>query len=179
MTSKDWDPMLRTLVYVCLAVVPLIGCSVTDRSEVAEATESTPLIVVVVGDKTAPEVVDAFRNSNVSLTKEQKQISSASLVVIAQDATTGPTPIHRNLVREIAAVRNRDVLWILTKSSQVKDPELLDLELLESRQLLNKYGQTDETIQFALDSEGAPTHSEVQVLKGWPAIERFVQRHRS
>jgi hypothetical protein len=132
----------------------------------------TQQTVVVVGDETSTEVVAKLRKAKVSVIDDRSSIGSASLVVIANDATNGPMPLHKEILNEIARTSNRELLWILTKSSEVDDPELLELIILQIHELLKEHNLPDVTIQVAVDGESFKSSS--VDLKGWPAIIRFV-----
>jgi hypothetical protein len=137
-----------------------------------DATAARQGMVVVVGDESAADAVAAFRQANVPVSDDKASLPSAGLVVIAQDATHGIRPIHRELVKELAAAGKRDVLWILTKTPLVDDKELLELEVLEVREQFTTHKLPGETIQFGADSDAAPV--DATTLKGWTAITRHV-----
>lgn len=156
-------------------LLTLLGCSRSDApiAPPTKAPAAQQFSILVVGDETATDVAAELRNRNMSVTEDRQTIDSASLIVIAQDATLDPSPVHRELAQEIARSSNRKILWTLTKSSTVDDPELLELEELEARELLNKYGLLGDTIPFAVDAESVPVPANSPTLKGWTAIQRF------
>lgn len=163
----------RTVLPVLL-LFAMLGCAHSNAPVTSPPTSSQKPIVLVVGDETTVDVVAELRNRNISVTDDKSLIDSASLIVIAQDATAGPMPVHREVAQEIARSANRNVLWIQTKSSAIDDQELLELEELEARELLNKYDLPGDTIQFAVDAKSAPVGSSTPTLRGWEAIGRFV-----
>lgn len=129
--------------------------------------------VLVVGDTTAAEVTTELRKAKVSITNDSSSIGSASIVVIAQDTTKGPGPIHRKILPEIARIRNQKLLWILMKSKNL-DHEIIACNLTEVQVLLDKHKLPGSTINFAVDADSTGGEFEPPILRGWPAIIRFV-----
>lgn len=170
-TVREPPMVYRTTLPLLLT---LLGCARDNSPVTSPSPASQQSIVVVVGDATAADVAAQLRKAEVRVTDDRSLIGSASLVVIAQDATVGPLPVHREVAAEIARTGHRRVLWIQTKSSAIDDQELLELEELEARELLNEYKLPGDTIQFAVDAESAPVDSRAPSLKGWTAIIRFV-----
>ena len=166
----------RTTVLLA-SLLSLLGCSRGDSPVTSSAPAVQRSIVVVVGDATAADVAVELRKGDVTVAEDKSLVGSASLVVIAQDATAGPMPVHQEIAQQVARTRNRKVLWIQTKSSAVDDQELLELEELEARELLNKHNLPGDTIQFAVDAESTPVDPKAPILKGWTAIIRFVLDH--
>lgn len=164
--------------FLWLPLFALLGCERGDSFKTEPPPESAQSVIVVAGDESAAGVITALRKGNITVTDDKTSIASASLVVIAQDSMKGPMPVHRELVEEIAATGNRNVLWIQTKSSEIDDQELLELEELEVRELLNDSGLPGDIIQFAVDSDSAPVDPRSPNLRGWTSITRFVLRHR-
>jgi uncharacterized protein (UPF0218 family) len=129
--------------------------------------------VVVVGDATAADVVRALREARVSVSDDRSSIGSASLVVVALDATKGPTPVHREIVREINRAGDQHLLCVLTNTSGYGDLDLLELVVSEALELFG------DSIYLALDdvsSEFEQPRLVHPLLKGWVAIIRFVAK---
>ena len=170
--------MLRCRVLQISLLVAILGCARGDAPATPQRPSAQQSTVLVVGDGTAADVATQLRNRGLSVTDSREIISSASLIVIAQDASVGPMPIHRELAQEIGKSKNHKILWVQTNSSLVDDQELLELEELEAREILNSHGLPGDTAQFAVDSESAPVESEAPTLKGWTAIQQFVSGQR-
>lgn len=98
--------------------------------------------------------------------------STADLAVIAIDARDGLMPVHRE---HIIFARHMAIpaVWVaFTHSDEIDDPELLELEELEARELLSAYGcQGDDSI-VAFDSEQAKVAHVVGATKGAVALSR-------
>jgi hypothetical protein len=158
---------LATYLAFLLALPLLTGCGGTG------AGKPVPVIVVV-GDRTVLDVVTELRRAKLTVSEDKSQLASAGLIVIAQDAVTGPMPQHRELIQEIAATGNRNLLWIMTNSVNLEDPEILKLEDKEARDLLYKYDLPGNATQFAIDSASFPVDPKLSYLKGWASITSFV-----
>jgi hypothetical protein len=156
----------------CLLAV--VGCTRGDVSGSSPTISSPKSVVVVVGDATATEVAAQLRAVGINVADQKIPLSSATFVVIAQDATTGLMPVHRSVAEAIARGNVRRLLWILTSAHQVADQELLELEELEARELLTTCGLPGDTIQFAVDTESPPVATDSPSLRGWEAIGRYV-----
>jgi hypothetical protein len=63
----------------------------------------------------------------------------ADLVLLAVDATQGPLPVHREHILLSRQMAVPNLVIAFTRTQLVDDPELLELEELEMRELLNKY----------------------------------------
>jgi Elongation factor Tu GTP binding domain len=90
----------------------------------------------------------------------------ADLLLLAVDATQGPLPVHREhalLSRQMAVPT---VVIAFTKSHAVDDPELLELEELEMRELLNKYGLPGDTAPCLFDHHATKTPARSRAAKG-------------
>jgi translation elongation factor EF-Tu-like GTPase len=90
----------------------------------------------------------------------------ADLILLAVDATQGPLPVHREhaLVSRQMAVPT--VVIAFTKSHAVDDPELLELEELEMRELLNKYALPGDTAPCVFDHQATKTPAGSRASKG-------------
>jgi hypothetical protein len=143
-------------------------------SKVAGKPPTKPITrqsVVVVGDETAIEVAAKLRNAKISVSEDKSLIGSASMVVIATDATRGGMPKFEDIVSEVARSSNRKLLWVLTKSSDF-DPELIDLDVSDVWNLLDKYDLhvPGDKYPVAVDAESGYSGA----ITGWAAIIRFV-----
>jgi hypothetical protein len=97
-------------------------------------------------------------------TEKQAEVAWRSdLVLFAMDATKGPLPITRENVLLAKQMEVPGAAIVLTNSNAVSDPELLELEELEMRDLLNKYAWPGDTAICASDHSAAP----VRDLRGF------------
>ncbi|MFI5381871.1 MAG: GTP-binding protein [Tepidisphaerales bacterium] len=76
----------------------------------------------------------------------------ADLAILAVDATQGPLPIHREHMLLARQMGVPELRVALTRSHLVDDPQLLELEELELRELLNLYAMNGDNARFAHDS---------------------------
>ena len=172
--------MSHRFVLVVLMLLAGPACSRNEAPPKSAPGEPQPALVLVAGDATAADVAAELRKRSIPVTEDRSQAKSAAVVLIAQDVTTGLLPLHAELVQEVASVQPQPkILWVLTRSALLDDQELLELEELEARELLNKHGLPGDTIAFAVDDESAPFDSTASTLKGWNQISRFASQHGS
>lgn len=107
------------------------------------------------------------------LTCEQDSIATqcslawdADLIMIAVDATQGPLPVHREHVLISRQLGAPIVVIAFTKSREVDDPDLLELEELEMRELLNTYTLPGDTATCVFDHEAAKAPAGSKASKG-------------
>lgn len=98
-----------------------------------------------VGESVAADVNQGERAFRFRATRDETTVAQArlaweaDLVLLAVDAADGPMPVHREhsiLARQMAVP---DVAVAFTNSQLIDDSELLELEELEVRELLNNY----------------------------------------
>ena len=167
-------------------VVLLSACSdspgkKTDTREAPPAAIVTEQPVVVLGGPTTPEFVKGLQAAGVPKTRDlstadlaQKAsaLNTASVAIILVDATEGPLPRTREDILISRQFCRGAVLVAFSKSALVEDAELIDLEVLELRDLLNKYDYPGETTLIGLDSESARTN----LPKGYTAIAALIAK---
>ena len=168
---------MRTHLWSCLVLWTLLaGCDSAPpqpaQSNAAKSTDSP--LVIVVGDETAEEVVRRLDTASVRTSTDLTDQAEAALVIVAQDATQGASAVHKELVAQLRSRDAEHFLWLMTRSSQIEDQELLELEELEARELLNEHGLPGDGIPFAFDSEDAPVDPSYGCLKGWDDVNRHV-----
>ena len=158
-----------------LAVAVILGCTGCRRDAPAtQSASSTDFVVAVLGDHTAKNLAQQLRAASVSIVTDLEDEGRAAHVVIAQDASTGAMPVHREIIEKVASQKDRELLWVFTNTNLIEDPELLELEELEARELLNSFGLPGDTAQFAFDSEEAPVALSYECPKGRKAIVEYV-----
>lgn len=79
----------------------------------------------------------------------------ADAALLTVDATLGPVPIDREHVLLARQMGLRELCVVLTQCAKVDDLELLELEELELRELLNLYRMGGDMAKFAVDDEKA------------------------
>jgi hypothetical protein len=99
--------------------------------------------------------------------------SVADLAVMAVDARNGPMPVHREHVLFARQMDIPSILIAFTHSDAIDDPELLELEELEMRELLSAYGWNGDEAIVAFDSERARVQQAEGMLMGAHALTRF------
>lgn len=90
----------------------------------------------------------------------------ADLTLLAVDATQGPLPIHREHILVARQMAVPAVVIAFTRSGDIDDPELLELEELEMRELLNHYGLPGDAAPCIFDNQSARTTSAFEAPKG-------------
>jgi translation elongation factor EF-Tu-like GTPase len=89
---------------------------------------------------------------NNDLRLKAKLAATSDVVFLALDSTEGPMPVHREdilLARQSAVQR---IVPVFTRTNLVDDAELLELEELEIRELLNKYKMDGDKASVILDT---------------------------
>jgi len=170
------------IILLCLSFVgsiSVIGCS-----RRASTTIAKTIPVAVLGDRTRlafvdtvsqtmgtiARSVDGLRTTTFEINGAKIILSAAeddaiehhaalaygaSIVLIATNATVGPLPVHREHVLLARQMETPETGILLTNSAAVLDPELLELEELEMRELLNLYESEGDTAMCACDSPDA------------------------
>lgn len=90
----------------------------------------------------------------------------ADLVLLAVDARQGPLPIHREHVLVTRQMAVPALVVAFTNSGAIDDPELLELEELEMRELLNTYALPGDTAPCIFDHQAARTTAGSKAPKG-------------
>lgn len=170
-----------TLVFVLL----LAACS--ERKETANANDESKAAVsagrgvVVLGGETTSAFADGLRAAGVthakacsseSVAERAKLLASADVAMILVDATQGPLPVNREDVLLSRQFCRGPVMIGFSRSAAVDDPELLELEELEMRELLNSYELPGDSATLCFDSEQAKTKHP----KGFPAIAGLLSK---
>jgi hypothetical protein len=90
----------------------------------------------------------------------------ADLTLLAVDATQGPLPIHREHVLVSRQMAVPTVVIAFTKSRAIDDPELLEMEELEMRELLSKYALPGDRAPCVFDHQATKTPAGSKASKG-------------
>jgi translation elongation factor EF-Tu-like GTPase len=90
----------------------------------------------------------------------------ADLVLLAVDATQGVLPVHREHVLVTRQMGVPMLVIAFTKSRAIDDPQLLELEELETRELLKTYDFPGETTLTVFDDPSAKTTADSKRSKG-------------
>jgi translation elongation factor EF-Tu-like GTPase len=141
--------------------------------------------------KASPEVKDSSLSLNCPLGARPVLITTAKsndllvkarlaamadAAVLAMDSTIGPLPIHREDVLLARQMGIPTIVISLTKTARVLDPELLDLEELEAREILNKYRMSGDQALCIADSIDSQHRGRLKVRKDFAALAEFVQQ---
>jgi translation elongation factor EF-Tu-like GTPase len=126
--------------------------------------------VTVVGDATASTVREQLGKSGIRTSSTLDDQADSSLIIVVQDSTVGPMPVHLEIAKVLGERSGSEYLWIFTSTAMVDDQELLELEELECREIFNGVGLPGDDVPFAFDSTDAPVASEYECPKGWNAI---------
>ncbi|MFC5457499.1 hypothetical protein [Prosthecobacter fluviatilis] len=173
--------------FLHLVVLLLAACSESKKDAQAAsgqpAVSTTDLPVVVLGGPTCAEFVKGLTLAGVSKAQDLSRESlagkaaalhAASVAVILVDATEGPLPVTREDVLLTRQFCRGTVVIGFSKSALVEDAELLDLEEMEVRDLLNKYDHPGDTAAVGFDSESARTKQP----KGFAALAVLLSKMR-
>jgi hypothetical protein len=142
-------------------------------SEVAAASgvsadDSTDGMDVVATIQNRPVTMRTARSDNVAA--HVSACSVADLVVIAVDARKGPMPVHREHIFFAGQMRIPAILIAFTHSIAIDDPELLELEELEMRELLDLCGWNGDEAIVAFDSDRARVEHAAGAVMGARAL---------
>ncbi len=100
----------------------------------------------------------------------------ADLAVVAVDARNGPMPVHREHILFARQMDIPSILIAFTHSDAIGDPELLELEELELRELLTAYGWNGDEAIVGYDSERARVQHVVGAPMGADALSGCCSR---
>lgn len=163
---------------ICLAVVVaafITGCNSDSRST---KTLRATCVVTVVGDESASVVCDRLEKHGIQTETTLDSQSASDLVIVVQDSTVGPLPIHSQIAKSLERRPSQEYLWIFTNTSMVDDQELLELEELECREIFNSQGLPGDEVPFAFDSPNALVRMDFPCPRGWDAIVAYVLSQR-
>ena len=90
----------------------------------------------------------------------------ADIVLLAVDATQGPLPVHREHILLAKQMAVPDIVIAFTNTHRIDDRELLELEELEMRELLNIYALPGDDASCVFDHVNAPTTPGWKTFKG-------------
>jgi hypothetical protein len=129
----------------------------------------------VVGDATVPAFAAQLAAAGVQV--QQGNFAAGQRVILVQDATIGPTPVHTALIKSVKERGASLVLVVLTRTDEIEDTELLDLEELELREQLNAAGLNGDTLPFARDSMDAPPSVAGPIPHGIAEIKKVLEQN--
>lgn len=172
-----------TKIFTLAIAVVLSACS--DRRSTQNATSEiektalTELKVAVLGGETSGEFVDGLQSAGVTnaqasskadVAERAELLVSADVAIILVDATQGPLPINREDILLSRQFCRGPVIVAFSRSASIDDPELLELEQIEMRELLNTYDLPGNIATVCFDSESART----KLPKGFPAVAKIL-----
>ena len=178
---------MTRIITLALAML-LSGCS--DRrdtqkakSDNEKASSEEPRVAVLGGD-TSGAFVDGLRSVGVpnahasasaDVTERAKLLMSADVAIILVDATQGPLPVNREDILLSRQFCRGPVIIAFSRSGSIDDPDLLELEEHEMREVLNTYDLPGATATVCFDSDQART----KLPKGFPAIAGLLSKFDS
>jgi translation elongation factor EF-Tu-like GTPase len=136
---------------------------------------ATPITVTVVGDKTTPLVIAELRRQGINSVSTIDQQSESSVIIVVQDSTVGPMPIHLEIAKSLEKRPAKAFVWVFTNSTKVGDQELLELEELECREIFNSQGLPGDHVIFGFDSSSALVSPTYNCPRGWTAIVQHIR----
>lgn len=149
----------------------IFGCNAdSPRRETAQQS----VVVTIVGDETASAVVNQLAKHGIRATSTLDQQADSSLIVVVQDSTVGPLPVHLEIAKALQKRPTEEYIWVFTNTSMVDDQELLELEELECREIFNRQGLPGDYVMFGFDSPSALVRPDYDCPKGWEAIVRHI-----
>ena len=156
-------PARVTRVGLALALLlALVGARVV----AADETKASPRMIAVLGGPESELYCVALRRAGATgatppagpdIASRATTIASADAVIILVDATKGPTPRQREDVILSQQFARGPVLIGLSRTAQVDDLELLGLEVLAMRELLESYALPGREAAVLLDAATVPT----------------------
>lgn len=188
---------MRYVTLTSLSLILVIGCDgsiptpTEDAPKRRTVTSTRPkLSVALLGDDirvsvaehlasdASLEIVTPPRGSNAP--HAASAAWTADVVILVTDATQGPLPVHREhsmILRQIG-VESIGLLFANTKqlSGMPDAVELLELEELEVREVLNAYDLPGDTVTCLHDNKLAALDSAPQLVLGIPAILEWIKR---
>ncbi|MFZ5832642.1 MAG: GTP-binding protein [Planctomycetota bacterium] len=205
----------RWLLFLCIAIGQLGGCTNADRSQPPVMPESAAsardVRVALLGDETRVELlgqladvsgtrltgdgehvglvvrsgpvrVDVTTEKSNTVTTHATSCWNAELAAICVDARNGPMPVHREHILFARQMHVPNLMVAFTHAEAIDDLELLELEELEMRELLNAYGWNGDEAFVIFDSNRANRLSS-KAGHDWPEalVQSFAQargRHK-
>ena len=165
--------MLSQLVTAIALLLAITGCDSTSPEEVQP--EANRIMVTVVGDDTASLAINELMKHGIEADSTLENQHESSVIVVVQDSTVGPLPIHLEIAKLIQKRPTEDYIWVFTNTAMVDDQELLELEELECREIFNSQGLPGDDIVFGFDSSTARVSPDYSCPKGWTAIARHIR----
>ncbi|MHC4401361.1 MAG: hypothetical protein ACYTG0_16940 [Planctomycetota bacterium] len=171
---------------VLLVLLSMLGCSrQNNQAPRDQAASTTGSSVAVLGDDTRTSFRDGLVQAGCNAKSSDRAnaadrvalIAAADACVVVVDSTWGPKPIHREDILLARQFSRGPVFIAFSKTSLVDDAELLELEELEMRELMNAYDLPGDTAEVFFDSPGAETRlprgysAAVGVLRKVPRLQ--------
>lgn len=172
---------MRTVVVSLLLAVTLVGCGERSSSERGGRNVIGPDgSIAILGDRTREGFRDALGKEGVSATcptnssveARARLLASCDAAVVVVDATQGPLPIHREDILITKHFFGGTITIGFSRTDMVDDPELLELEELEMREIMNDYDLDGDNAPAFFDSPKART----AMPKGFSAIKKGLHR---
>lgn len=159
-----------------------IAVGMGETSLIANA-EHTSFTVAVCGDKAARIVASQLRQRGVHAIEGKLPNTNSRVAIIAQNATTGPMPIHVTLARQFRAFKKLQIIWMITNLSDVVDEELLILEVLMANEILAKHRIPISRQRIAFDATATETIQKCvlqwfdsEPLMGWESCSKYLKQ---
>ncbi len=174
-----------------LVLLAAVGCSrQNEQASVRHARRGSEATIAVLGDDTRTSFRDGLLQVNCDATsplsaKAEERIAviaAADACVVVVDSTWGPKPIHREDILLARQFSRGPVFIAFSKTSLVDDAELLELQELEMRELMNAYDLPGDTAEVFFDSSGAMTglprgySAAAEILQNIPKQQRPIER---
>lgn len=178
--------LLRAFLTGCLTLLGFAGCGKEAPASLTTNQSGAPFrTITVLGDETRFELVRALggvseanapassddmvltrsingRSVRITTSRDSTPAAKArfagvaDMALLAVDATKGPLPVHREDVLLARQMGVAQIVIVLTHADRIDDPELLDLEELEMRELLNRYRMDGDRALCLVDVASAP-----------------------
>jgi translation elongation factor EF-Tu-like GTPase len=101
---------------------------------------------------------------------------AADVALLAVDARDGPMPIHREHLILARQMHVPSIVVVLVHAMEIDDPDLLELEELEIRELLTKYGWDGDNANICFDAERRARSESVRAISGPKGILRCLTK---
>lgn len=158
-----------------LLAATLVAC----RPHADLATDNmqrTKEFVTVVGDATASIVRARLEKNRIRTSDTLDDQDDSSLIIIVQDSTVGPLPVHLEIAKLLKQRPHHEYLWVFTNTSMVDDQELIELEILECADILISQGLPGEHVLFTFDSPLVCVDPKYDNPKGWDQIVGHIRQ---
>ena len=149
-----------------LALLTALGCSPrSEKTSRGHASHTARASVAILGDDTRTSFRKGLLQAgcttrspwSASIDERIALLAKADACIVVVDSTQGPMPIHREDILLTNRFSRGPIFIAFSNTSLIDDPELLELEELELRELMNTYGLPGDTAEFFFDSERAKT----------------------